>query len=315
MICMGQADSTQVDSTTVESVQIDTTTVPFVAYWGKGDSYNFKVTKIKERWKGGEQTKYDSSSYVVNFLVMDSTATSYTIKWSYETQLTQLNIPTELLEKFAKYNMTEVIYRTSELGEFLAIENWEAISEMMTGLLTDMVEVLAADKGVDKTILEKSMQSIISIYSSQQGIEQLVFNELQYFHFPFGLEYTVDEPILYEEQLPNMFGGAPIRGDAKIYFESVDYEQAFCVLVQEMKLNPDDTKAIILNFFKSMNLDDAKMEKAMETAQFDIIDKNRYEYFYYPGVPYKIETRRESIIDIEAEKGRRVDMTRIELVE
>ncbi len=295
--------------------QSDNTTIPFVSYWSIGDSYDFKVTKIKRQWKDGSLSKDDSSSYIVNFNVIDSTETSYTIRWRYKTNLSEFNIPPKLADRFSKYQMTEVIYQTSELGEFTGIKNWEEISEMMKGLITDLVNVLAEDKNTNKEDLSRAMQPLMNVYESKQGIEQLIFKELQFFHFPFGIEFSTNEPILYEEQLPNMFGGAPIRGDVKLYVDEVDVGNSHCVLVQEMTLNPEDTKEIILALFRQMKLKDKEMNKAMKTAQFDITDYNTYEYFYYPGIPIRIETNRESLIDIDKEKGKRIDTTIIELIE
>jgi hypothetical protein len=125
------------------------------------------------------------------------------------------------------------------------------------------------------------------------------------------LEYDVSETIEYIEELPNMFGGSPIRGNAKLFFESVNYDNSHCVLINEMKLNKDDTKKVIALALKKMGLEG----KVMENAKFDIIDKNRFEFYYDPGIPIKIETKRISIIDIDKEKGKRIDKTIIELIQ
>lgn len=294
--------------------QNDSLTVPFVSYWARGDSYDFRVTKIKQQRKEGEISTNDSTSYMVNFEVIDSTETSYTIKWSYKTNLRELNIPDNLIDRFSKYQMTEVIYQTNELGEFLGIENWKEIASMTKGLFTDLIDLLSEEESTKKEDLEKAMQPLIGIYESKEGIELLVFKELHFFHFPFGLEYSINEPIEYEEQLPNMFGGKPIRGNTKLYFKEVDYENSYCIMIQEMKLNPEDTKETVLTLLKRMGLQDKDMKTAMKTAKFDITDYNRYEYYYYPGVPIKIETKRVLIIDIDKEKHKRIEKTIIELV-
>lgn len=296
--------------------QVDTTVVPFVSYWSIGDTYNFKVTKIKEQWKEGVRATKDSSSYVTKFEVIDSTETSYKIRWSYETNLREFNVPDKMLNKFSHYKFTEVIYETTEVGEFIGIENWKEIAEMMKSLTAEVVEYFAGLEGdMDKKDLAQSMKSLLGVYESKEGIEQLVFKELYFLHFPFGLEYNVDQPITYEELLPNMFGGKPIRGETKLYFESVDFEKSHCVMIKEMVLNPEDTKNIVMTVFKKMGMKSKEMKKAMKTAVFDIRDYNRMEYLYYPGIPIKIECKRESIMDIDKENGIRIDKTVIEWVD
>ena len=44
--------------------QIDSTKVAFISYWSIGDSYNFKVSKIKQQWTGGTLTKDQKQDYV-----------------------------------------------------------------------------------------------------------------------------------------------------------------------------------------------------------------------------------------------------------
>jgi hypothetical protein len=296
--------------------QTESATVPFVAYWSKGDSYNFKVTKIKQKWDNLEQTKNDTASYVVNFEVIDSTETSYKIRWSHKINLKEFNLPQMFLEKFSNYESTEVIYTTNELGEFIEIENWEEIAKMTTNMLSDVVNILAEeDKSLNVADMNKAMQPFLKIYETQEGVEQLVFKEIQYFHLPFGTEFFVNESIEYETIMPNLLGGKPIRGETKLYIDSVNFETSYSRLIQEMKLNSTDTKALIINLFKQMSLKDKEMKLAMKTAQFDINDYNVYEFFYTPGVPIKIETKRETIIDIEKEKAKSIEISKIEWIE
>jgi hypothetical protein len=44
------------------------------------------------------------------------------------------------------------------------------------------------------------------------------------------------------------------------------------------------------------------------------MDRRKFEYYYYPGIPLKIETKGESLVDINKGKGKRIDITRIELL-
>ncbi len=295
--------------------QIDTTKVAFVAYWSIGDSYDFKVSKIKQQWKAGELTKDDQQSYIANFTVIDSTDTSYTINWSYENDLENTyDIPEKLLDKFSKYKLTEIKYKTSEVGDFIEILNWKEVGEIMNSMFDDIVEILGEKDRKQQEAMKIALQPFKQVFSSKQGIEQVVLKELQYFHFPMGLEYDITEPLIYEDELPNMFGGKPIKADAKLYFEDVDFEESFCTVKQEMSLDPHSTKEMLKQLFKKMNLDDKELQKALNTAVLKIEDRNSYEYYYYPGVPHRIETVRESVFNIENKKGKRIDKTIIELI-
>lgn len=295
--------------------QSDTTKVAFVAYWSVGDVYNFKITKINQQWKAEKLMTDQKQEYTAKFTVLDSTDTSYTISWIYENDLgSTYEIPEKLMSRFAKYKLTEIKYKTSEVGEFLEILNWKEVSEIMNNMFDDVVEVLG-DGDKDKVNkLEKALESIKQIYSSKQGIEQIVLKELSYFHFPMGVQFDTTEPFNYEEELPNMFGGAPIKAKSKISFESVDFNEGFCVLKQEMALDPESTKSLLMELFSKMKLNEKEMREAFKTATVSINDNNRYEYYYNPGIPHRIETERVSVIDVNNDNGRRLDKTIIELL-
>src|SRR5690606_28168492 len=184
------------------------TKVAFVSYWSLGDSYDFKVTKINQQWREGQLTKDQKEEYIANFTVIDSTENSYTISWSYENDLgSTYQIPEELLEKFSKYKITEIKYKTSEVGDLVEILNWKEVGETMNALFDDIVEVLGEKDVEKKEALKAAMLPFKQIYSSQQGVEQLVLKELQYFHFPLGVEFDITEPLVYDDEIPNMFGG------------------------------------------------------------------------------------------------------------
>lgn len=295
--------------------QIDSTKIAFIAYWSIGDSYDYKILKTTQQWKEETLTKDEKQSYIATFTVIDSTEDSYTINWSFENDFeSTYKIPVELREKFSKYQLTEIKYKTSEVGVFLEIINWIEVRDIMKSMFEDIVEVLGENDEKKKDALQTLLKPLRDIYSTKQGIEQIVLKELQYFHFPMGLEYDITEPLIYDDEIANMFGGKPIRAKAKLYFENVDFDESFCVIKQEMSLDPKDTKEVLKQIFKRMRLEDQEIKKALKTAIFQIKDRNVYEYYFNPGIPLRIETERESILDTDKEKLRRIDKTIIELV-
>lgn len=294
--------------------QTDSTKVSFVAYWSVGDIYEYKVSKIKQQYKEGKLIKDNKNEYTALFKVLDSTDTSYTISWKYENDLgNNFKIPDNLLEKFSKYKFTEIKYKTSEVGEFQEILNWKEVSNLLNNMIDDIVNVLGEEDKDVKKVLKKTFKAFKTLYSSRQGIEQLVLKELQYFHFPLGYEFNTKETLTYEEELPNMFGGDPIKGNAKVYFESVDIEDDFCVFKQELDLDPMSSLKMLKLVFNKLGIKDNKFKEALKTSKIEIKDKNTYEYYYYPGLPHRIETERISIINVDKEKGKRIDKTIIEL--
>ncbi|MGI6304789.1 MAG: hypothetical protein ACOXZQ_02805 [Bacteroidales bacterium] len=300
---------------TTSLCQVDTTSVSYVAYWSIGDSYDFRVHKTSMQWSGDSLIKNDISEYIANFEVVDSTSTSYTVVWTFSNELANTwDIPDEMLEELSKYSLTEVVYTTTELGEFTSIENWKELGEMMRSMFSDIFRVLTKDSGEEYDKLMQTARPIIDMYSSKEGVEQIVFPELMLFHFPFGAMIPVADTISYEDLLPNLLGGVPIRADAKLWFEEVDFEEERSVLVQESKLNTDDTMDLLRSLFDRMGLKDASLTEALETAVYEINTSARYEYYYYPGVPINIESEKNMTLDVAGERARRDETITIELL-
>jgi len=295
------------------SAQVDTTSVPFIAYWNKGETHKYQVTKIEESWQAGTLEKSDSSTYEAKFEVIDSTETSYTIKWSFENSLMKdLDDLEAILSKLSKYKVTDIIYTTTETGEYVGIENWEEISNMAKDIFDTAFD--STTDGESRK-LKKQLASFTDIYSSKESIEQVIFKELQYLHFPFGYEYETNDTITYTQELANMFGGDPFIGDTKFYFENVDFEKKRCTFIQEMTLQQEQVLKAIEGLFKKMKMKDKEFRKAMKTALFEIKDVNKFEYLYEQGLPLFIETVRTSAINIASEEGEKIDKLRIELID
>jgi len=264
--------------TVVEAQEEDTTKVAFVSYWSVGDSYDFKISKIKEVWKEDELTSENKQEYIANFTVTDSTESSYTITWSYKNDLgNSFQLTDEIQEKLSKYSLTEIKYKTSEVGDFLEILNWQEVSNITKSMFSDLENMLKQSDPQKARLVDRTMKPLMEMYSSKEGIESIVVKELQYFHFPLGVEFDIQEPLIYDEELPNFLGGKPIKGVGKIYFEDIDREEGFCTLKQELVIDPADSKRLLSQAFSKMKLNDKQMKKSIRNAVFEISDRNTYE--------------------------------------
>ncbi|MEM6807176.1 MAG: hypothetical protein AAF696_37590 [Bacteroidota bacterium] len=292
----------------------DTVEVPFIAYWAKGDSLDFKVTKIKNQWKAGILTKADTSSKICRFMVLDSTERSYRISWRVVENLKGTrNIPAPLQNLMSHEEVGDVLYLTDENGQFQAIENLEEVLASMKMVFRAVTEDL--QKKMDEKeqkAYQKMMEPIMKAYTSEEGLSQKVLAEIQYIHYPFGAAFTFGDTLVFEEQLPNLLGGDPIIGQGRIYLQEVMEEDAYCILVKDLKLDSKSVLKVIGETLKKMGLQGEEYEEIMEDASYEIVDKLSMEYYYYPGIPIKVEIRRDSDIAIGGDKGRSLELTTIE---
>jgi hypothetical protein len=56
------------------------------------------------------------------------------------------------------------------------------------------------------------------------------------------------------------------------------------------------------------------MKEFMKKAKMAVNDNNTYEYFYFPGVPARIETVRTTDMNLNGEDAKRIDSTIIEII-
>lgn len=291
----------------------DTTFIPLTAYWKKGDAYNFRITKLKQKWKEDKVTKNDSFSYVANFEVLDSTTDGYTIQWTCKSDFSQFVLEEGVQDKMAGLFPSEIIYTTTEHGEFVEVVNWKQIMTAMKKMSKQVIKELNKQHREDKK-LQMMVKTILSGLQTRAGIEQLLLEELYLFHFPLGYEYAVGDTLSYEEELPSNLESIMVTGQTKLYLSEVKQEDYYCVLMEETQANPEETKKAMVEAYRSLGMESKAFEKAMETAVVENNHHNIYQYFYEPGIPYHINAQREFYIQIDGEEGGNLSITRIELL-
>lgn len=296
--------------------QTDSTKVPFVAYWSIDDNYDYAITKIKKKWSKGELKKTDSTTYFANFSVIDSTETEYLISWKLKSNF--LNLPAEFSNLLNdKSIVLELKYKTNELGEFLGIENWQEVSTVIEAMFaTAFVNMKSKLDETDITKLKEAIQPFIDVYTSKEGVESLLLEELLFFHYPMGVELDFTEPYIYEDEYDNFFGGNPLRGTSKITFEEVDFEEGFCVFKVESAIYPEDSKQMLKEMIKQMSntTDMNKLNEIIDEGKYEIYDNHLFAYYFYPGLPLYIETNRTSDVEIEGVEGKVEEMVRVEMI-
>jgi len=300
-------------------------TVSFVAYWHKGETQKYKVIKKKLEHRNGKETKNEVKSYLTSFTVLDSTATSYLIEYKYENTLfdSSPELTQQLSSLGEKYRFLTVKYKTDEYGSFQGIENWKEVGKMLNDAFALVIKNM---EGTKKRELETAMKPIREMFSSKEGMEALVFKELQSFHSPYGGAFSLMDTIRYEDVLPNLMGGDPIKADALLYFQPIDYENGTCTYINELNPDPEDIRSMITDMmskilagtsFKSAAEKKeriAEMHKAFSEMKMDVRDYNTYTYNLANSWPTLVTTKRTIIMELPQDAGTRVDETIIERV-
>jgi len=290
-------------------------TVPFVAYWSVGDTFQFKVRKISIQWDDDILVKADTLYRDVRFKVIDSTASMYKVEWRYVNEFQDDPLVKNVFNELTRNNAyTKVIYTTDEMGEFQGVENWKEIRDDLIGELKAAMKGKLFKKEHEEAMYKKAMQPIIEAYSTKAGVEELALKELYYFHMPLGYEYTIDEVYEYEDVLPSLIGGEDMRCDYKITVDNIDRQNGICRVTEEMKVNPDDSKREVLSMMERMGIAYDKFSEEINGAKLNMEDFNTYIYNFDYGLPITINTSRMVDLQIEGEKRRKEEKIIIDLI-
>ncbi len=217
--------------TGLSNAQTDTTEYPFVAYWEKGDAYNFRVSKIKLSYKNDSLVKADTTTYTALFEVLDSTAEGYLIGYTFGNEYYSTEaVSPEILDALASFDLGNITYTTNELGQFQALKNWKPFAQAMRVALDTAIAQLVTRQQLDTALFQEIMAPLITAYTTEQGILNKLVGELQHFHLFYGYTYINGDTLHYEDSFANMFGGAPFPVASELYVESTDYTNDYVVM-------------------------------------------------------------------------------------
>ena len=289
--------------------------VHVIAYWKPGDSYNFNVTKIKQKWEGKNAVVNDSLHYAATFTVLSADTDSYNISWRMKNNLFEtLQLPELSRKKFSQYEEIVVNYKTNKYGAFEGIENWRSLGQMMNELISETIDVRSADSSIKAEDLRKSLNPLLKVYNSKNGVEQLVFKELLMFHFPLGKQYKKGQVYSYQEKIPVMVNSRPATGSGVLFVRNTNSDEKRFELVQQMKIHPDSANKMIHDYLVQIGMRSQVIDKTIASSTVQVTDDNIFDYFYDPGIPGKIVISRETVIKVLEDNVRQIDRTIIEKI-
>jgi hypothetical protein len=303
-------------------------TISFIAFWEKGDSRTYSITKKQEQFTNGVQTKNNVNAYEALLQVKDVTDKAYRMEWVGTSMLqSSLDLPAAvqgaLSKASKKHKDLPILYKTDPFGTYQGIENWKEVSRLVNDLFTDMSK--QGSKAEQKK-MNAALKSVRDAMSSKEGVEQLILQEIQYMHWPMGMVLVLGDTLEYEDALPNLIGGGTIKALGKVYIQSVDAAQGRCTLVNTLAIDPDEMQKNISSMIQKMASTakyasaaekEQQMEKIRETfaaMKMDVQDTNIFYYDYFRGWPVSISIRREIQVTTEGTEAIRTNELLIEQV-
>jgi hypothetical protein len=220
-----------------------------IAYWSKGEKMTYSVSTSKLKIKGTDTTSAEAGSYLVDVTVLDSTAKSYTIAWSYRDY--QLGTDNPITKRLADmYRNMTVKVRTDEMGSITEVVNWKELrDETNRYYKTLMKEVKELN---ELPGFKQMMDQMMKSYSSKEAIEGLAVADIQQFHSFHGAAYTLNEQLSGSIKIPNFLGGEPFDADVTLVMDELNVEDGNYVLRMSEEVNQEQLQQATLAYMKAM---------------------------------------------------------------
>lgn len=260
-------------STFVLSAQInkENSTVQTIAYWNLGEKHEYSIMREQVKLKENDTISKKISTYDVDIIVVDSTATSYIVEWYYKNNKDQENYD---LNK--KENGLKIRFKTDEMGTFQEILN---LNEVQNYVKKTLDELKNSINNSSKEI-EPFFNNMKNVFTAKEIIESVFLNDIQVFHSFYGGQYTLGEVIEDQIEIDNVFGGSPYLADITLVLEDIDFEEDSYVLKYYQSINPEQLKTIVEDVSEQLGKGISSEEKKLD---FDKIGINGFENEVYIG--------------------------------
>ncbi|WP_029901803.1 hypothetical protein [Prevotella sp. 10(H)] len=194
-------------------INLNDSTVQTVAYWDKGDVYEYQIINKRTQYKNAQLISCDSLIYNVDITVLDSTANSYTIEWLYKDNINK---------------GLKIVYKTNEMGEFDEVMNWDEI----------------------RKFLEKAADTMTQ--NKDTDIETVGVKEIIQYHMFYGMKYKVDELIETETAIPNVFGAEPFTAETTYLLEEIYSDETYLVTAVQT-ISKEELAAATIGYLKKIS--------------------------------------------------------------
>ena len=259
-------------------INLNDSTVQVVAYWSKGDSYDYLYDYYKYNIQGKDTISWERTIFKINITVIDSTDNTYTLQAVYDTpnaiRSGSDSISRELTSRISRtFGNDTVIVETNELGTIKRLVNFDKLRSRYLKAAEMTAEALSAQQGSEaqkdslfrflKSTLSKQMGDTTVVVST--ALEELSF--LLYYH---GCKMDFDEEYQIEENFPSLLGGAPCKGMRTFWIDEVDPENGSFRIASDAIVNTDQAIKQFIELIQS-NLPEEDRRKPIDSSQIPII--------------------------------------------
>ena len=205
-------------------IDMNDSTAQVIGYWDKNEKQSYVVTQEEYKIVGNDTTSRESYKYLVDITVVDSTADSYLIDWFYKDY--EIHSDNALVKKLASITSDITVrIKTSELGVFQEVVNWEAIRDY----ILQGTKILKQETQ-DIPNMDNIINQIEGMYSTKESIENAAVMEMQQYYTFHGAKYEYGEEYNIDLKSSNLYGGEPFDTKVKVWLDEINPDENNFVL-------------------------------------------------------------------------------------
>lgn len=314
LIVCGQTDTILADTATELS---------FVAYWSVGDSFRYEVTEINVSYSGDSITVNDTVRYEADFVVVDSTADSYSVVWDihkdaseeYEAFLEAAGDEYQhLLDSLGDVRPR---FRTDELGVYEGLDNLEPLLRSLEVLGPPMMEYRLSQDSLGMAFDERQ-RKIFARFAAKKMVKETTaasvteefLSVVPYFLFPLGAVYPLYDTTEVMINLPTNVPDREVLHHVKYYFDDYLPEDGYVHMKVISQVDDADGPLVVAESLRLKGFPEDVIEDFVQNGYYREREDNDFYYYYEYGVPEAIDCYREIVVEARDEK-RVVNITHI----
>jgi hypothetical protein len=244
-----------------------------VARWRSGEKRTYLITHEKSTITESGRSAPFRFAYEAQVSVLDSTARSYTVKWVFHIPDEYKKMHAGLADSLPAFNGMTMIFKTSEMGAFVELINWEEVRDAYFR----QTEISLSKK--NNSIAATAIKHAKEMFGSREAVESALIKEIQLFYTPYGYQFTT-KVVSSDAGIPNPFGGDSFPAHQTYQITDIDRTKDAFSLVIHLKTDKAALSNLIDPMLRKMGVkDDAEMAKLRtQMATYDMQDHSEYNF-------------------------------------
>lgn len=264
-----------------------------IAYWNIGDKIDYHCIEEQQNFKNGKDKPYliDKKEFDISLEVVDSSATSYTLKMKYSNFV----LPESSTDDFAPTILMafSILYTTDEMGAFDSIVN-----------KTELKEIVETTIDRHYTNLDSLVVSRLkTLFANENNIENLFLQDIYNIHNLNGIGLTLNEPIAYDLDYPTL-EDISVLGLGTVSLKTINSTRNYASIYMTQQPNKADLKKYIKELGTVLF-----PEYLDDLSSFSVSSKMNqyYDMELSSGWMRKIKSKKTTLVTIKKKTNKQVN--------